>query len=170
MRTIKIIAYKFDELSEDAQNKAIEYFSDINVNEEWWESTYEDAANIGLKITSSDIDRQHIDGEFTLSAIEVYQNVVNNHGEICDTFKTAEKFKLDWQPIFDSYMNEDSEEYENPELESKLLDTENYFLEQLLQDYLCLLREEYEYQTSFEAIKETLICNKYEFTESGEVI
>ena len=67
-------------------------------------------------------------------------------------------------------MNEDSEEYENPILEEKLLDTENYFLEQLLQDYLCLLRQEYEYQTSSEAIKETIICNDYEFTESGELI
>ena len=167
MRTIKIIAYKFDELSEDAQNKAIEYFEDININGEWWEYTYEDAANIGLKIISFDIDRKDISGEFTTSAIEVYQDIVNNHGEECDTYKAAEKFKAVWQPIYDTYM---SDGFESPQLEPMLCNIEDEFLNELLQCYLCLLREEYEYQTSSEAIKETLICNDYEFTESGEVI
>jgi type I restriction-modification system DNA methylase subunit len=42
--------YTFDELSETAKEKALEVYRDINLNFDWWDGTYEDAKNIGLKI------------------------------------------------------------------------------------------------------------------------
>lgn len=35
--------FKFDELTEEAKQSAIENLYDINVDYEWWEYTYEDA-------------------------------------------------------------------------------------------------------------------------------
>ena len=52
-RTIRTKVYLFSELSDQAKQKVIEDNYDINVDYEWWESAYEDAANIGLKITGS---------------------------------------------------------------------------------------------------------------------
>ena len=49
-RTIRTKVYLFSELSEKVKQKVINDNYDINVDYEWWESAYEDAANIGLKI------------------------------------------------------------------------------------------------------------------------
>jgi len=90
MKTIEVKIYSFDELSEEAQKKAINSHSDINVNSDWWESVYYDAKQTGLKITSFDLERnRHAKGNFILSACEVAQNILSNHGENCETFKTA---------------------------------------------------------------------------------
>lgn len=57
MRIKEIKVYAFDELSDEAKDKAINKLYDINVGYEWWDSIYEDARNIGLEIESFDIDR-----------------------------------------------------------------------------------------------------------------
>lgn len=168
MRTIRTKVYQFSELSKAAQQKAIEVCSDYNVDYDWWQSTYEDAANIGLKITSFDLDRnRHAKGEFTLSANEVAQNILNNHGEGCDTYKTASTFMETWQPVFNEYMNEDSDNYESPESEQLLQNFEEDFLNDLLEDYSIMLQKECEYQQSEPAIKETIEANEYEFKADG---
>ena len=41
MRTETIKIYKFEELSNEAQEKAIEKFYDLNIYEGWWDSVYE---------------------------------------------------------------------------------------------------------------------------------
>ena len=40
MRTININLYKYDELSPQAKEKALEHYSDINTDYEWWDCTY----------------------------------------------------------------------------------------------------------------------------------
>jgi hypothetical protein len=170
MRTIKVNLYQFNELSDTAKEKAIEKLSDINVDYDWWSITYEDAATIGLKITSFVLDRdRHAKGEFTLSAAEVVQNILNNHGENCDTYKTALSFMEEWQPVFDDYMNEESENYESLELEDKLNELEAEFLNSLLEDYSIILQNECDYLQSDEAIIDTIIANEYEFNEKGNL-
>ena len=77
MRTIEIKAYLFNELSEEAKEKAVQNLSNINVQFDWWHFIYEDAKNIGLKITSFDLYRnKHANGEFLLSAAEVAANII----------------------------------------------------------------------------------------------
>lgn len=170
MKTIEIKLYSFDELSETAKQKAIEGLFDINVSHEWWDCTYEDAKNIGLEIDGFDLDRnRHATGRFLLSANEVACNILNNHGNLCNTYKTAEKFMEDWQPIFTDYMNEESENYESSKSEDELNDLESEFLNDLLEDYSVLLQEESEYLTSEEAIIEAIEANEYDFTEDGDL-
>jgi len=170
MKTIEIQIYKFDELSENAKQNALNKYCDINVCHDWYEFTFDDAKEIGLKIDSFDLDRnRHANGIFLLAANEVAQNIFNNHGENCKTFKIAASFIEDWQPIFNDYMNEDSKNYECNDLEDKMNDLENDFLKSLLHDYSIMLQNECEYLQSEEAIKETILCNDYDFTADGKI-
>jgi hypothetical protein len=170
MKTITLNTYKFSELSEEAKEKAINKLYDLNVDYEWWESVCEDAKNIGLKITSFDLERnRNAEGEFILSANEVAQNIFNEHGESCETYKTAQSFMNDWQPVFNNYMDEMHEDYERQESEDKLMDIENEFLKSILEDYSIILQKEYEYLTSEAAIIESIEANDYDFYESGEL-
>jgi hypothetical protein len=166
MRTL----YKFDELSDEAKEKAIERLADINVDYEWWKGIYEDASNIGLKLTAFDIDRgSYAEGNFTLSAEEVAANIIRDHGEMCETYKTAENFLKEHDPVYADYMDEKSENYESGESEDKLQEMESEFLKSLLEDYRIMLSHEYDYLTSEEAIKETIEANEYEFLDNGDM-
>lgn len=165
MKTKTINVYSFDELSEDAKNKAISKFEDINVSYSWLEYTYEDAENVGIKITSFDTYRQSIEGNFLLSSFEVAANIIRDHGEMCETYKTAQKFLDESNSIGCKYPEMEGEEYE-----SEMMELEDEFINSLLQDYLIILRNEYEYLTSAEAIIEAIQANNYEFDESGNII
>lgn len=162
--------FTFDELSEEAKDKAIENLYDINIFHDWFESVYDDAEQIGLKIINFDIDRgSYCHGHFTVSANEVAENILRNHGDKCQTYKTADEFLLNWQPIFDAYMDENSAHYESYASEKKLQELEDDFLKSLLEDYRIILSQEYDYLTSREAIIETIEANNYEFTEDGKL-
>lgn len=168
MKKVNLKVYQFDELPENIQEKVINKNREINVMEEWWEFTYEDGKEIGLKIKSFDIDRnRHATGNFLLAANEVAQNILNNHGEHCETYKTAKSFIEEWQPVFNDYMDENSENYESRELENELQEIEDNFLESLLEDYSIMLQNEYESLQSDENVKETLIINEYTYLEDG---
>lgn len=175
MRTIETKIYTFDELSEDAKEKAIEELYDINVNYDWWEYTYEDAKWVGLKLTGFDIGRgSYCEGELIEGMEKVIENILSNHGESCGTHKLATEYK-ETSDVLTKQMNEayndDSDEgYERySELETEFEDLENEFLKELLNEYLTMLRNEYEYLTSEEAIIETIRTNEYEFTEDGKL-
>jgi len=171
MRTIEIKAYLFNELSEEAKEKAVQNLSNINVQFDWWHFIYEDAKNIGLKITSFDLYRnKHANGEFLLSAAEVAANIISSHGESCETYKTAKFFLDDFNPVFASYLDENSQDYESTETEEKLNDLETEFLNSLLIDYANMLQNECEFLQEDEQIIETILANEYEFTEEGELI
>ena len=170
MKTIKINLYKFEELSKEAKQIALEKFSDINVNYDWWKFTYEDAKNVGLKLKGFGLDRdKHAEGEFTLSANEVAQNILNEHGEKCETYKTTENFMSEWQPIFSDYMDEKHKNYESKESEDKLIDLEAQFLKDILKDYATMLQNECEYLQTEESIIETIEANDYDFTIDGKL-
>lgn len=166
MRIKETKVYKFDELSEKGKEKALENLYDLNVYYDWWENTYEDAANIGIKITGFDIDRgSYCNGEFLLSAAEVAANIIRDHGEQCETYKTAQAFLDEINSI--DMPDDDSDEFS--EWEKKMLEIEDEFQKSLLEDYRIILTHEYEYLTSEEAIIETIHANEYEFTEDGKL-
>ena len=150
--------YKFNELSEDAKDKAIEKLYDINVDYEWWDAVEDDAKQIGLSITESNIDYRTIKGKLLNGAIDVANNIINNHGESCGTYKTAKVYLEEYGNLSeDDYGDKDTEE----------IDEE--FEYALLQEYLSMLAKEYEYQTSREAIIETIEANDYSFTDDGNI-
>jgi hypothetical protein len=170
MRTVTTSTnvYTFEELSESAQETAISNNSSINVNEGWWENTYEDAANVGLKITSFDM-YQYCNGNFIQDACYTANKIKDEHGEQCETYKTAEKFLTERDELIDTAPKDENGDFENEyELDQKLDDLEEDFEKSILEDYRIILRKEYEYLISEEAIKESLISSEMEFTENGE--
>jgi hypothetical protein len=169
MKTHTINTYSFTELSDAAKQTAIEQMRDINCRDQWWDCTYEDAAGIGLKITSFGLDRnRHAEGELTLSPLEVAANIIRDHGDECDTHKIAQKFLDEHDPIFAEYMAAEDED-KNYELEGQLQDIEEQFLADLLEEYAYTLQAESEYLYSDEAVIDTIEANDYQFTENGKL-
>lgn len=165
IKVTKTEVYKFDELPEDVKDKAIENLYDINVDFDWWDCMYEDAKNVGIEITEFDLYRRTIGGNFLLSADEVAANTIRDHGDSCETYKTASDF-IDAKNA-DDMPDDDTDEFS--EWEDRMLELEEEFHRSIMEDYRILLKQEYEYLTSREAIIETIKANEYEFTLDGKI-
>ena len=163
MKTVEIKLYKFSELSEEAKERVLTDHYDINLFPEWWDCTYDDAAQIGLRITEFDLDHKSISGKFIDSAPAVAEAILAEHGKICETYKTAKSFLSDLDELTGKYPNiEDCPEDEIEALEDD-------FLHSILEDYRIILNNEYDYLTGEEAIIETIEANEYDFTEDGKI-
>ena len=141
--------YTFDELSDTAKETAIQDNLDFMAYDlEWWQWTYEDAARVGVEITSFDVDRGNmITGDFTEYADDAARLILKEHGHDTDTYQLADAF-------IKGLADEDNEKE---------------FKRAILEEYLAILRHEYEYLTSEDAIRDTLIANAYEFTIDGKI-
>ncbi len=169
MKTRTINVYEFKELSDEAKKKAIEKLSSINVDFEWWDATYMDAENIGLKITSFDLDRnRHAKGSFMESGLTTANKIITEHGDQCESYKTAKSFLDEYLPKREAWEKENEGWYFDDEDEG--VDLRDEFLKSILEDYAMMLEKEYEYQTSREAIIESIEANEYEFDEEGNQI
>lgn len=144
--TTEHTVYDFDELTPDAQAAAIEKLYDINVDFDWWDNVYYDAEQIGLKITEFDTYRGTIGGHLTEDMGTVCKLILDNHGLTTSTYVLAEK-----------------------NLHRHGEDNTEQFEKDLLEEYLSILRDDYEYLTSEEAIIETIHANEYEFYEDGRL-
>jgi hypothetical protein len=172
MRTVRTKVYSFNELSEESQAKAIELNSIINISFDWWIQTYEDVENIGLKITSFDLDRnKHADGKFIDSSYNCANLIVKNHGENCKTYKLAKQYIIEWDEAIklhsDGINTNIVMEGKESDFDYYLYDREAQFLKDILNTYADILQSECEYLQSEEAIKETIVLNEYEFLKDG---
>jgi hypothetical protein len=171
MKIIETKVYSFDELSPEAQEKALNKLCDLNVNYDWWEFEYEDAERIGLKITGFDLDRgDYCNGEFIHDACYTANKIKEEHGEECETYKTADNFLRERDELVDTAEKDENGDFaDESDLDDKLDESEEDFLKSILEDYLSILKKEYEYRTSKEAVIETIQSNDYAFTEDGEL-
>ena len=170
-KTTTVVLYKFEELTDDAKQKAIENLYDINVNFDWWEYTYEDAKMIDCTIKGFDIDRGSYCKLVCDDAHETAHLIAENHGEDCDTYKLAAEYLKDHDKTIDGAERDKDGELANEYAVDNLLDELNEEFQRALgEEYLSLLRKEYEYLTSEDAIVETIQANEYEFTEDGKLI
>lgn len=162
---IEKTVYKFEELSEKAQQKALDKIFEFHLNYAWWDRVYEDAENVGVKIKAFDIDRgNYIKGEITYPET-VANNVLKEHGKTCETYKVAESYLKARKDFIEKNQDEDGEI--SREAEYSLEDMDKEFKREILEQYLSMLKKEYEYLTSKEAILETIEANQYEFDENG---
>lgn len=170
MRTIKTTVYLYDELDEKAQAKVREEWMDVSLAYDWRNNIYEDAERIGLKISECNIDHgSYLLGVWAQTPMEVAQAIVENHSEICKTYKLARTF-LD---VVKDLPENDSEEAFIPDFhipENKREELEEEFSKSIKQAYLDILRDEYEYLTSDEQVAEAIRANGYAFTADGEII
>jgi hypothetical protein len=174
MKTIEIKLYKFDELSEEAQQEALKSLYYVNIDDEWWNAVYEDAEQVGLKITGFDIGRgNYCELEFVLDATEIADAIIKEHGEHCDTHKTAKDFMKERDNLVYKYSDKKNTEVvaedNEYEFDQECDELEDELEKAISEDYLAMLRKDYEYYTSEEAIKETIQANDYDFTEEGSL-
>jgi len=171
MKTIPVELFTFSELSETAKANAISNYSTSDLDFEWeWDSIKDDAKEIGLLITSLD-DNHPNKGEFYGSAIDTANAIIDNHGESCETYKTAKTFIEDWTQLVAKYSDgkETDKVAEDNEwdFDNEANELEKDFLQSLLEDYRIMYNKQCDYIQSAEYIAETLEANGYEFTEDG---
>lgn len=170
MRVIETKVYEFAELSDEAKAVARDWYREGALDCDWWDSTYEDAAQIGLKLTSFDLDRnRHACGKFTEEANTVADLVIKEHGESCDTHKLAVEFWRERDEIVNTWPKDANGDYENEgDLDAKLDACEAEFERALIEEYSVILQKEYEYLLSDAQVDESITANGYTFTESGK--
>ena len=185
MRSVKINLYQFDELNEETKKKVLEKFRYINVEWDWYEPVYEGFKEI-VSEYGIEIDDMNFSGFYSQG------DGASFTGEISDFKKFAEKTGLEklarfskvieenlvmkikryssnyyhsgsvYADVYGSYVSHPA--IENP-IEGKLREVKEELCEKLYR----ILEEEYDYLTSDEVVKETIIANGYEFTEGGEL-
>jgi len=168
-RVKKEIVFKYSELSEKAKERALDQCCGFNVSHRWWEFVFEDAERIGLKITEFDIDRENfIRGNLTRSAFDCAELIEKEHGVETDTAKLARNFLYDVRQGAKAHKENVQDDFDFSETQAyEDLCTE--FERALKEEYLHMLRREFEYLTSHEAIEETIKANDYEFFEDGKI-
>jgi hypothetical protein len=142
--------YKYDELTDSGKERAIQKHWDINVDYDWWDCSYEDAAMVGIDIQEFDIDRgSKCKIKFKWSPLQVAEEIIKQHGDVCETYKIAKTY-LDTLKT----KSEDDDSID---------DLRHEFKKDLECEYLRSLRSNYEYLTSKEAIIESIESNELEF-------
>ena len=163
MQTKTINIFSFAELSDTAKDTARNWFRNHALDYEWWDGVYEDAANVGIKITGFDIGRANdIDGTID-DTEETAHKIVKEHGEACETYKTAAAYLKERDELVNTWPKDADEDL----LDEKLQELGEEFTKSILEDYRIILTKEEEYQTSDEAIRDTIEANEYEFTKDG---
>ena len=172
--TTTVTVYKFNELSEEAQKKAIQTHWNINAPSNWWKSIYEDAEKVDIKINDFRLLNTGNYCNITITNCLKTANLITaNHYEETATHTTAKNYIDDYNDLIKEYsdgVNTDKVTEENEGMfkgEISILD--KYFEIDTANNYRDLLIEEYKYLISKEAVIETIQANDYDFTEDGNL-
>lgn len=170
MKKIVITVYSFDELNDEAKQKAIETERHNHLDYNWWDGVFdnfrEQFKEIGIdnadfefslkyyaKLTEGEIDVEKIIPKLRFG-LENHIYVLLVNGDICvDSTIYAEEYKY-----IGTYLEKASENLEK-ELNDKI--------EELNKKLYKALQEEYEYLQSDEVIAEEFIDNESLFYEDG---
>jgi hypothetical protein len=161
MKQILVNLYKFSELSESAQKKAIDKHLDILTYWNWWEYIYEDAKRIGLSIHSFDLYPDSIDIRYEDDPEYVANQIFKEWGGLT---KMAE--------LANNYLSS-AAKCEVIETDDELIDSDELiklnedFLNDLGYHFLNFLQTDYEWRTSDSAIGEELELQDFYFLEDG---
>ncbi len=165
MRIIEIKLYKFNELSESAKEKARDWYREgaFRIDQDAFDYVQGDSEDIGLRIVSlrpTGIQGNN-EGRFITTAQECAEKVLANHGDACETHKTAKAYLKDRAALA---VDDDGDFVDQDAADELTRD----FLYSLLEDYRIMFEKEVDYQNSDSAVNEMIEANEYEFTEDGE--
>lgn len=185
--------YKFEELSEEAKDKAIEKLYDINIDYDWWDSDFYDFKEIGkimgIKITNIYFSGFSYQGDGACFEGEYFYNkgCLKELKEYAPTDEKLHQIAKDLQLIQKDafyhlyayvkhrghYNHEMCTEIDVRNDVNELTNEQDEQIKDALRDFMRWiyrqLEKQYEYLTSEEAIKETIEANEYEFTDNGEL-
>ena len=182
MREITVKVYAFAELSEAAKERALTAFRDVNVEFNWWEGSYYTIRAAG-ELLGLEIGDIHFDTylycifdasyEYVRGAVKAIQAEFPHATDLHDVARKLQDlqkrhfYSLSCAVTEGRSMNRYrcfrfGEDYECEELGDIIDDFAHWAR--------VLLRDEYEWLTSDEAVKEIIIINEYEFTEDGKLV
>lgn len=153
MKTKTINVYEYKELNEKAKKRARNWFLESYDMSFEWDCLKDDAKTIGIELTS--MNDYKAEGELILDFSQVLANIIKEHGESCETYKTAKQYQEKYLKL-----TEEQEE-EREELETE-------FLHDILEDYRILWKKDIEYHYSDKYIEDIMSANDYEFDENGK--
>ena len=190
--------YKFDELSDEAKERAVEKWNENGLDYEWWDVIYEDAKTIGalIGITIKDIsfsgfwsqgDGACFEGsyEYRKGSVKAVKEYAPQDQELHRIAKDLQKVQRQNLYGLKAYIKQTDFHYSHEFTVSIAVENErsnSYEVEketeeavaEILRDFMRWiyksLENEYEYQSSFEQVAETIRINDYEFTENGEMV
>lgn len=169
MKTKTITLYQYDELpTEKAKENALNWMAKGALDFEWWDFIYEDAKQVGLKITAFDLDRnKHVEGTLELSGLESCKAIIENHGEACETYKLAVEYLPKFEAVHEM-MECTCPDYCTVEDHTEVMDElEQDYLDALREEFASILQDECDYRLSREALEEDIRANEYDFDEDG---
>ena len=165
MRIIKTKAFLFEELDSQTKEKVIENNRTINVDSNFWYECELENFKHELKIKVNEFDVYRTEINITIeNSFETAQGIVNFFGKESSIVYSAKTF------IRDMIFIEEKYEHDGEKLEEELEYLEEEFRGEIAEEILSMLTSQYEYETSDDEIKETIIANEYEFTEDGEML
>ena len=183
MREMTVTVYSFAELSDDAQERALNAFRDINVEYDWWTDGAYDTIRTAGKLLGLEIGDIHFDTylycvfdasyEYVCGAAKAIQAEFPRATDLHDVARKLQDlqkrhfYSLSCAVTEGRSMNQYScfrfgEDYECEDLGDIIDDFAHWAR--------ILLRNEYEWLTSDEAIQEAIEANGYEFTEEGKLV
>lgn len=198
MRVAQTKVYTFDELSQDAKQKALEDNAYINVEHDWydylleeWRAKLEASGFTEADIQFSGFYSQGDGASFTASVDLVEwlksRKLANKYRALYEQAKlgyiTASIDRVSSLYVHENTIKADIDthyidvDYDTDRKRYDLIEKQAEEVENILQEdardvskiIYRELENEYDYLTSEEAIKETILANEYEFTEGGKL-
>lgn len=186
MRIETIKLYKFEELNQEAQERAIKDFQeDFEPYWDWYEYTLEDLSNTIKEKTGLDLDPKEFEFDLYSSRYLTIKEseVVGAMGDIFNGLSGiyqergyyGDGLEDNMEVVFEEEFEDDEEESlrklmelrENKQKEKEVIE-KLVILEELLREGYNVLQEEYDYFFTDEFAKNELIERELEFKENGE--
>ncbi len=161
MKQLTVNLYRFSELSEPAQNKAIQKHFDILTHWDWWEYIYEDAKRIGLIINEFDLYPPSINIRYEDDPECVANNILKECGGMTKMAELANNYLANAAKC--EVIETDDELIDSDEL----IELNEDFLNDLAKYFLNFLNTDYEWRSSDSAIGEELEEQEFYFLEDG---
>ena len=163
MKTIEIKVYKFDELDKQTKEKVIENYRYINVdNTFWYDWIKEDFIRLGLEIQGFDIGSGNAVKIYIDNLEETSKSILHEFGDSVAIKQTAKNYINEYEKIQANF-----KEDQDIEREVELLDEQ--YEKEYSEDILSYLRSNYDWETSDEAVINTIEANEYDFTTEGKI-
>lgn len=151
-----ITAYTFDELSEQAKNKAREWMrQDDSRRTDCDSKIIEDAKHVGLHVTCIGPGEAQVDLVPIKSASHVAARILREHGASTGTYAAAQQYQL-----HADLLHESAKHWEGP-LPSEI------FISTLEAEYGKMLRDERQFQFYGPGLDNDIRANEYLFSEEG---
>lgn len=190
MKTIKINAYRFKELSDKAKANAMDTYYSNHFDETWYDFIEEDAKTFKLSLDGFQIDRRICDLSFVDNAEETAKAIMCwNLPEESKLLEHAREWILEVNSLFKTYnsydsyiswLNENGMVEDDYDFDEWVLEESGYqddkvsvdsdFLRQLEYEFLEYLESEYEHICSEEYISGYYDANEWLFDINGNII